>query len=62
MFNLASVVAHLRRAKQPDTMLLKNGSEQDNTRQEFEAWQRHWDGIQRGIDELVASLHQGSKT
>ena len=62
MFSWARVLAHFRRAKQPGPTLPGIGGGQDEMRQEFEAWQRHWDGIQRSIDELVAYLHQESKT
>jgi len=62
MFNLVRALGHFRSAKQPDPMPPRIGSGPDETRQEFEAWQRHWDAIQHGIDELVAQLHQESST
>lgn len=34
----------------------------DKTRQEFEPWQRQWDAIERGIDELVEHVRRESAT
>jgi hypothetical protein len=68
MFNLADVLAQFRRAKRPDrtptqkySAEARGGRTSDQTRQDFETWQRHWEGIQRGIDELVAHLRQESR-
>ena len=70
MFSLAGVLAHFRRGKpQPDLAPMQKsaadigrGQASDETRQEFEAWQRQWKGIQQSIDELVAQLNSESRT
>ena len=70
MFSLSGVFARFRRTKQqPDPATVQEypveiGGEQtsDEAHQEFEAWQRRWIAIQRGIDELVAHLNQESRT
>jgi hypothetical protein len=65
MFNLAGVLAQFRRAKQGRLSARQQHSAEasserapDETRQDFEQWQRHWEVIERGIDELVAQLRQ----
>lgn len=70
MFNLSDVLARLRRTKrQPyaaptekHPIDVGNGRMPDKTRQEFEAWQREWEAIQRSIDELVEHVRQESAT
>ena len=70
MFSFSHVLARLRRTKrQPDPAPMQkyppeigSGRLSDETRLEFEAWQRQWDAIERGIDELVAHLRQESTT
>ena len=70
MFNLSDVLARFRRTKrQPDLAAMQkyppeigNGRMPDKTRQEFEAWQRQWDAIEQGIDELVEQVRQESAT
>ena len=65
MFSLNDVLGRLWPSKRPEpAMVPKNpaesGSHED--REEFEAWQRQWKGIQRSIDELVAHLQQDSQS
>jgi hypothetical protein len=69
MINFAGVLTRFRRGKRATSATMQEYSAESGrerlpgeSREDFEAWQRQWAAIEKGIDELVASLRQEPRT